>query len=254
MKETGSVTMYVNDYETSVRDILRSIYGPRAETRDAFIGAGMSVVELVRLHELVTENQCRSVLEIGMARGTSAVVICHALQASGAGTLTSVDPFQSTPPPEGYANHGIDNLAKAGFLHMHRLIEQPDYLALPMLCGEGERFDFILIDGWHSFDYTLLDIFYADLLLTDGGVMVFHDSTSPPVYEAICFLERNKPYERLSAPLMVHIGPFIGRALRRVRTTLAGPSARADARSRMKNWRTLAAYRKLEARQVPQVY
>jgi hypothetical protein len=100
----------------------------------------------------------------------------------------------------------------------------------------------------------MLDLFHADLLLEVGGVMVFHDSTSPPVYEAIRFLERNKPYERLSAPLMVSIDSLARRALRRARTVLGGRRAIRQARSRMVDWRTLAAYRKLDSRQTPQVY
>jgi hypothetical protein len=35
---------------------------------------------------------------------------------------------------------------------------------------QGETFDFILIDGFHSFDLTLLDLFYADKLWAVGGV------------------------------------------------------------------------------------
>jgi hypothetical protein len=84
--------------------------------------------------------------------------------------------------------------------------------------------------------------------------MVLHDSTSPPVYQAIRFLEQNKPYVCLSAPPMVTIDSAAGRALRRARIVLSGYRSMARARSRMRDWRTLAAYRKLEAKQVPQVY
>ena len=37
-------------------------------------------------------------------------------------------------------------------------------------------FDFIFIDGWHTFDYTLVDMFYADRLLRIGGYLLIDDA------------------------------------------------------------------------------
>jgi len=139
-----------------------------------------------------------------------------------------------------------------GYGDIHHLIERLDYLALPSLVEQGVSFDFVLIDGWHSFDYTFLDLFYADLLLADGGILAVHDTTSPPVYRAVRFLETHKAYERLSAPLMTEIRSPIGRAARRLRILLTGPAAMAGARSRRRDWLMLSAHRKLASRQVPE--
>jgi predicted O-methyltransferase YrrM len=75
---------------------------------------------------------------------------------------------------------GLQNVRKAGLDHKHTWIGLPDYLALPQLAQEGKRFDFIFIDGYHSFDYAMLDFFYSDLLLVSGGMVVLHDSGSLP--------------------------------------------------------------------------
>ena len=35
-----------------------------------------------------------------------------------------------------------------------------------------EQYDLIFIDGMHTFDYTLVDFFYADMLLPVGGLLI----------------------------------------------------------------------------------
>ncbi len=233
-----------------MRSLLGNVFGNTKCVRDdAFVESGMSTVELIRLNELLRANECHVALEIGMANGTSSVVICDALKKNGGGTLTSIDPYQTGPI---YNSQGIRNVCKANMQHLHRLLEEPDYLALPRLIKEGCSFDFIFLDGWHSFDYTMVDFFFADLLLKEGGIVAFHDSSSPPVYEAICFLESHKPYERLCPPVSVEIRSIFGRTWRRIRTFFKGPATLADARARRNDWRSLAAYRKLRYCQTPQ--
>jgi hypothetical protein len=237
--------------EHHVRQLLCRASGRPSIDSTPFIRAGMSLMELVRLHELVSDHRCRSALEVGMGHGTSSVVLCDALKEQG-GRLISIDPFQTAPPPDGFGGGGLKMVEASGHEGLHRLIERPDYLALPELVEGGERFDFILIDGYHSFDYTLLDIFFADLLLEDGGILAVHDTTSPPVYRAVRFLETHKPYERLSAPLMQQIRSPFGAAARRLKIFASGRRAREGARSRRRDWLMLSAHRKLQGRQVPE--
>lgn len=55
-----------------------------------------------------------------------------------------------------------------------------------------EKFDFIFIDGWHSINQVLRDWEYTNLL-SDNGIVGFHDTTSHPgPYEFIKSLDRNK--------------------------------------------------------------
>ncbi len=217
----------------------------------AFTRAGMSPAELARLYELVRDNNVRSALEIGMGHGTSSTVLCDALQERG-GRLTSIDPFQTAPPPDGFGGVGVEAVRSLGYGGQHQLVERPDYLALPALVEQGAKFDFVLIDGYHSFDYTFLDLFYADLLLADGGILAVHDTTSPPVYRAVRFLETHKPYERLSAPLVVELQSLTKRVARRLRTLASGPAVVEAVRSRQRDWMMLSAHRKTASRQVPE--
>lgn len=39
---------------------------------------------------------------------------------------------------------------------------EKDTVALPRLVEQGKRIQFCFIDGLHTFDYTMLDAFYAD--------------------------------------------------------------------------------------------
>jgi predicted O-methyltransferase YrrM len=231
-----------------VQQLLESATGKTMDGNGAFIRAGMSLSELVHLYELALAAQSGDALEVGMANGTSAVVLCGALSARGSGTLTSIDPFQTSD----YARTGLAHVGRAGLSHLHALIEEPNYLAMPRLVAERRRFTFIFVDGWHSFDHALLDIFYSDLLLEDGGILTLHDTDWASVNKAVRFLERHKPYERMSPPPALTLASPISRAARRAFVLLSGPTAAANARARRVSWRSLAAYRKVKTEVTPQ--
>ena len=235
--------------DAAVREVLTRAF-PEKELRHqrAFIRAGMSPEELVRLHELVSKQPGANVLEVGMGSGTSSLVILSALSLSGGGRLTSVDPFQT----ETFGRDGVTRVHGAGFGHLHRLIEKPDYLALPELLAAGERFDFVLVDGYHSFDYTLVDVFYADLLLRSGGLLAVHDSSWPAVLESLRFIETHKDYRRLSPPPLVRHDQLMKKAARRLKLYLSGPATVRAFEDRRRNWHTLAAYQKVSDRMAPE--
>jgi predicted O-methyltransferase YrrM len=227
----------------------RAFPGQDLRPQRAFARAGMSPEELVRLYELVAENRTRRALEVGMASGTSSLVILGALSRNGDDIrLTSIDPFQRT----WFGNDGIERLRANGLLERHHLLEEPDYLALPKLLAAQERFDFILVDGYHSFDYTLVDIFFADLLLEPGGVLAVHDSSWPAVFKVLQFLETQKDYHRLSPPPFLKLEGALRKAIRRLRVFGSGQWRAFD--ERRTGWHTLAAYRKISDRMAPEFH
>jgi len=149
----------------------------------------LTVEDAAGLSRIVTERRPRRCLEIGMAHGVASLAI---LEATG-GTLVSVDPNQTAE----FGNIGSANVVAAGWADRHELVEEPDYLALPALLRRGERFDFVFVDGWHSFDHVVLDLFYADKLLETGGVIGFDDCQMPATRRALRFLQTHKPYQEL---------------------------------------------------------
>ena len=201
---------------------------------------GMMRSELEVLRDLVASSGAKRVLEVGMAFGSSTEAILGALRTSGGGHLTSIDPFQLLAPPEGFGGEGLAKVRSAGAEDMHTFLPQPDYLALPDLVRTGARFDFVFVDGYHSLDYAMLDVFFADLLLVPGGMLVMHDSTSVAVYKACQFLRHNKAYRSVGPPLQLIYKSLARRAGRRVYQLATG--SYSTFRERRERWKSLAAF------------
>jgi hypothetical protein len=104
---------------------------------------------------------------------------------------------------------------------------------LPRLVGQGERFDFAFIDGWHTFDHALIDFFFVDLLLESGGIVVFDDVGYPALNAVVRFVLANRDYELVAAlpfsrPLGLRFRRALKRALRPLARTDRDPSAAND--------------------------
>jgi hypothetical protein len=91
-----------------------------------------------------------------------------------------IDPLQSTR----WHSVGVQNLRKTGFTFWE-LIEQPSALALSSLLASGLKVQFALIDGWHTLDQVLLDFFYVDKPLEDGGIVACDEVVMPAINRAV---------------------------------------------------------------------
>jgi peptidoglycan/xylan/chitin deacetylase (PgdA/CDA1 family) len=226
--------------------------GRASEANATRAPASMRQEEYAVLERLLHTGQPERTLEIGMAGGGSTERICAYLHARGGGRHTAIDPYQLAP--DGWAGRGVRRIEQAGLSAHLELITKPDFLALPELVANQRRFDFVLIDGWHAFDFTQLDFFYADLLLRPGGLLAIHDTNWPAVHRACRFLETHKPYERIGPPISVTCRSFARRAGRRMGQVLRGPAAMRAARARRREWFALAAYRKRADHTVPNAF
>ena len=214
--------------------------------------ASMRPEEYQRLREVLLDVRPQQTLEIGMANGGSTIAICKILRELGHGRHTAIDPFQTAV--EGWNGQGVEAVRQAGHADQYELIEDFDYIALPKLIQQKRRFDFILIDGWHSFDYTLMNLFFADLLLRVGGVVAVHDTGLPGVNKACRFLETHKPYEQIGPPISVELTSITRKLASRLSQLIAGPTRMKEAKSRREEWYSLGAYRKREDHQVGNVF
>jgi predicted O-methyltransferase YrrM len=150
------------------------------------------------LYDTVLRLQPAVVLEIGMAFGVASLAILTALRDIGHnGRLLSIDPLQ-TPDWKGC---GLASIARAGLQDRHEMHEDYDYRVLPRLLSEGLKLDFAYIDGWHTFDYTLLDWWYVDRMLSVGGIAAFNDCGWPAVDKAIQFVLTHRKYSELEVGL-----------------------------------------------------
>lgn len=178
--------------------LLREVY----DTGEVVLGDGTRVVAHAQvsranaegLYRAVLRERPSRVLEVGMAYGISSLAMLAALEElGGEGRLLSVDPHQR----EIWRDGGRKTVERSGLGHRHELIEDFDYLALPRLVEQRRRFDLAYIDGYHSFDYVMLDFFFVDLALEVGGVVGFNDCGWKSVFRVIRFIETHKKYAEI---------------------------------------------------------
>jgi len=165
-------------------------------TRKQITGA-VRTDEAARMAALILERQYRSTLETGVAFGVSTLAICLALDAVKADTIHyGVDPEQwSVHQGAAVALHD-----EHGIQTPLRILEGCSHEVLPALLKEGVQLDFAFIDGWHTFDYTLLDFFYIDKLLKPRGVVAFHDCWMPSKRKVLRYITTHRKYRLLPYP------------------------------------------------------
>lgn len=182
----------------TVRELLhtRTTRTPEGETVP--LASFLDDTHAEALYRHIRKQKPRLAVEVGMANAISSLAILTALEDNGGeGRLISIDPNQSTQ----WRNCGRASVARAGLAHRHNVLEQPDSLGLPKLLGEGTVVDFGYIDGWHTFDYALVDFWYLDKMVPAGGVVAFNDCGWAAVTKAIRFVETHRRYRELDVGL-----------------------------------------------------
>lgn len=139
------------------------------------------------LYQLVRDHKVQRSLETGMALGVASLHICQALLENDGIEHVSIDPWQE----QWFKNIGVLNLKRANLDKRQRTLYCPSHEGLAALIREGNRFDFAFIDGNHRFEYVLTDFFLADKILSDGAIVVFHDTWLPSIRKAASFILRN---------------------------------------------------------------
>ena len=147
------------------------------------------------LQELVRDVDPTTSLEVGLAYGISALFICDALTVREETQHIVIDPNQHGGEwGDSWDGIGIANLRRAGYGDIVRLIEAPSYRALAELESRGQFIDFAFIDGWHTFDFCLVDLFFIDRMLNVGGVIAFDDADWPAIRKVCRFVNKNLAY------------------------------------------------------------
>jgi len=153
--------------------------------------AGIDKVSQNILKDYIKKYNCKKILEVGMADGMSSIAILEALSeatlVNGEGTLTSIDPYQSSY----WSNNGLQNIKNLKLDKNHIFIEKFDYIALPELLSKGEKYDLIFIDGSHIFDNVIHNNFYCDMLLKVGGILINDDMWMPSIKKAFNYIKNN---------------------------------------------------------------
>ena len=118
------------------------------------------------LYSLVRVNRPEIALEIGTAKGNSAIAIAQAMEDNGRGRLYTIDPHEEE----------LTKIAikKSGLSHRIEYLIGYSKEVIPRL--RLERLDFVFIDGDHIYENVLTDFNLVKDLLGGDGLLVFHDT------------------------------------------------------------------------------
>ena len=127
-------------------------------------------------------------LEIGLAYGFSTIYILAAINQTGFGHHTSLDPFQQD------AWHGVGSL-QAEHLemeHSFRFLEEFSVSALARFAIQKDEFEFIYIDGNHRFDDVFVDFTLSAEVCPIGGNIILDDMWMPSIQTAVSWIRSNR--------------------------------------------------------------
>jgi hypothetical protein len=77
------------------------------------------------------------------------------------------------------------------------LICAPSHIELPKLATQGQKFNFVFIDGNHSLPHVLIDYFYLSIMLKTGGYLGL-DDTNLAAPKLLCSIMERMPYWTLT--------------------------------------------------------
>jgi predicted O-methyltransferase YrrM len=169
----------------------------------------ISADEGAALQQIIRDVKPRVTLEIGLAHGVSALFICEALKEVGGERHIVIDPG----PVDGWNDVGLHTIERGGYASLIEFHNAPSHQVLPQLEQKGERIGVALIDGWHTFDYVLVDFFYIDRILDVGGVVMFDDTRwYPGIRKVARYVATHRRYRPLPNP-PTSFRPSVGRRL-----------------------------------------
>ena len=154
--------------------------------------SSIHVEEIEFISNIIKTHHLSRAVEVGCAMGISSLAIADAINGTSGSFHHILDPNQQSQ----WKNIGINNLRKAGFQNFN-LIEDYSEFALPRLVREGVKVNFGFIDGWHTFDHTLIDFFYINRMLEPGGVIIIDDVQMPAVNKAVRYIYNYPSYRFL---------------------------------------------------------
>ena len=148
------------------------------------------------LRDLLVAHGARTVIEVGLAYGSSALAIGEALCVTG-GTDAShivIDPFQATA----YDDVGRDAIVAAGLADRTTFIDEVSSIALARLAHEGFSADAAFVDGSHRFHEVFVDLYFLRKLVRPGGLIVLDDAAWPSVATAVRYFDLNLGWQAVT--------------------------------------------------------
>jgi predicted O-methyltransferase YrrM len=157
------------------------------------------------LRDLVLAERARTVIEIGLAYGGSALAIAEALVAngSGQGRHLIIDAYQNR-----FYGSGWSALVEAGITGLCLLFEERSQIVLPRLLSDGFSADAAFVDGSHIFHNVFVDLFYLRELVRPGGLVILDDCSYPSVATAVRYFQVNTGWQPEPMPASTRLRAF----------------------------------------------
>jgi predicted O-methyltransferase YrrM len=142
-----------------------------------------------RLRDLLITEGVGTVVEIGLAYGSSALAIGEALLTVSAPRPQHIiiDPVQDTE----WRDVGWQLLRSAGLDPIAELIRQPSSMALPQLVANRFTADEAFVDGSHRFHEVFVDLYFLRKIVRPGGLIIVDDYGWPSVHAAVRYNQTN---------------------------------------------------------------
>ncbi len=140
------------------------------------------------LRDLLVAESARTIVEIGLAYGSSALAIGEALAHEGYQDANHViiDAYQDR-----FNNLGWEAITNAGMGDVCTLLRERSQLALPRLVAEGLVADAAFVDGSHTFHNVFVDLYFLRELVRPGGLLILDDCEWPSVATAVRYFQLN---------------------------------------------------------------
>lgn len=178
--------------------VLQSIFDTETVTNAAGetvpLRANVDPANVRALQYALRQMQGRQVLEVGFAYGISSLAIGDVLKSMWRARHDVIDGFQDSL----WQDIGLENMRRAGHeVHLHRELSE---IALPKMMASGREYDFVFVDGYHTFDHALIDCFYSLRMLRVGGVLVLDDAQMPALTRLSAYLLNYPSLKRVELP------------------------------------------------------
>jgi predicted O-methyltransferase YrrM len=173
-------------------------------------------INAVAIYQVLSELKPTRIVEIGSYLGRSTVFFGRSLQELGAdGRVTAIDPHSGDRQHR--ERFGMSEIPSFDMFCTHIRLAGLEQIVEPIVATSSdaakkwtEPFQFLFVDGWHSYDAVLADGREWASKIEEGGVVVFDDALQyDDVRRAVADLDREGT---------IHLwGHFYGQAF-------AGPS------------------------------
>lgn len=188
-----------------VRRRLADVGPPRERSEGDFARVALPASDGDVLRDVLIDDDVRSVIEVGLAYGSSALAIAEALATRPATATTHIviDPHQDQ-----FDNVGWEIVTSAGCAAGCTLLTQPSQLALPRMVADGVIVDAAFVDGSHVFHNVFVDLHFLRELVRPGGLIVLDDCQWASVATASHYFVQNTGWRAIALPRPTRLQAF----------------------------------------------